>query len=260
MSEKIQLKVKDFGLFCEVIKSTAKIVDSAKITIGPSGLEIYGARGTIARCEVTSDSISYDKQICFSILDLNMLVKILGTIIQIHENDFSNFKFIVDQPFIRFESKKFKTKLTTCSDDVITKWISKKVEAELKPIFEFTTTADFIKRVNNHSYIFNDAAALRVYLDTKDDMEKNTVFATIGNNETNLNNEITLKFGLVNSGKIDSRSIILDLERLNLFNSYPTDQIKISLMNLNVLVSKVSVAGKNGSFFKLNVYSTILKS
>lgn len=260
MNEKIKLNIKDFNLFCEVIKSAAKIVDSVKITIGPNGLEIYGARNTIARCEILSNTVCYDKNISFCILDLKMFVRILGTVAQIHNDDYSNFNFIIDLPFIRFESKKFKTKFITCSEDVITKWISKKIETPLEPIFEFTTTSDFIKRINNHSYIFNDASSLRVYLETKDDMEKNSLFATIGNKEMNLNNEITLKVGLVNSGKLDSRSIILDLERLNLFNSYNTDQIKISLMNLNVLVSKIIVTGKNDSFFKINIYNTLLKS
>lgn len=120
---------------------------------------------------------------------------------------------------MRFQSKKFKTKLTTCNEDVIGKWLSKKVETEMKPVFEFTTTSDLIKRVNNHSYVFQDADKLRIYLETKDDMENNSLYATIGNKESELNNEIVLKFGLVTFGSLDGKSLTIDLERMNLFNS-----------------------------------------
>ena len=104
-----------------------------------------------------------------------------------------------------------------------------------------------------------------MYVETKDDMETNAVFATLGNKETVLNNEITTKLGLVTSGTLNPentkpRKIILDLERLNLFNAVQAPDIKISLMNLNVLVSKSKVLGKNGSWFDLTIYNTMLKS
>lgn len=109
--------------------------------------------------------------------------------------------------------------MSTCNEDVIGKWISKKVEATLTPVFEFTTTSDMIKRVNSHSYIFQDNDKLRVYLETKDDMENNTLFASIGNRESDLNNEMTLKFGLVTFGSLNDKELTLDLERVNLLNS-----------------------------------------
>lgn len=38
MSEKTQISINDFDLFCEVISSSTKIVESAKIAIGENGL------------------------------------------------------------------------------------------------------------------------------------------------------------------------------------------------------------------------------
>lgn len=263
MSEKNkkQFIVNDFGLFCEVVRSATKIVDAAKFTVKPSGVEIYGAHGKIARCELTSNAISSTEEISFSVLDLAMLLKVLTTVKEVHEDDFTDFKFILDGSFIKFESKKFKTKLNTCSEDVISKWVSKKVETQMKLVFEFKTTCDLIKRINSHQFIFTDPTALRVYLETKADMENNVVYATLGNNENNLNNEITLKAGLVTFGKIDAtRKIVVDIERLNLFNALPSNEITLSLMNMNVLVSKSVLSGKNGSYFNLNIYSTILKA
>ena len=184
---KKQIYIRDFNIFYDVLKSTLKIVDSAKFIINDTGLAIYGARGKIARCEITSDSIYSTEKIEFSILDLNMLVKLAATIKDIHQDDFNDFKFIVDLPFLRFESKKIKTKISTVNEDIISKWISKKVETHLTPIFEFKTTTELIKRINNHSYIFNDSNGLRIYLETKEDMENNVVYATIGNKENNLN-------------------------------------------------------------------------
>lgn len=130
----------------------------------------------------------------------------------------------------------------------------------MKPVFEFTTTSDLIKRVNSHSYIFDDAENLRVYLEVKDDMENNSIFASIGNRSNNLNNEMTLKFGIVTFGKLEDRSLILNLERLNLFNAIASNEIKLSLMDKNVLVSKTRMSGKNNSFFDMTIYNTLLKN
>jgi len=97
--------------------------------------------------------------------------------------------------------------------------LSKKVEAEMKPVFEFTSTSDLIKRINSHSYVYQDNDKLRIYLETKDDMENNTLFATVGNKESELNNEITLKFGLVTFRSLEGKTLTIDLERMNLFNA-----------------------------------------
>ena len=77
---------------------------------------------------------------------------------------------------------------------------------------------------------------MRIYLETKDDMENNAVFATVGNRETDLNNEVTLKFGLVSAGGLvkrnddglvtEERRLIIDLERLSLFNAAQSDSRK----------------------------------
>ena len=99
-------------------------------------------------------------------------------------------------------------------------------------------------------------------------MESNTVSATLGNKETQLNNEITMKFGLVTAGSLTyddggtkrDRAIILDLERLNLFNAVQTDDIRFRFMNVNCLVGDASVKGKDGSFFNFTLYSTVLKN
>ena len=252
---------RDFGLFVDVMKSTAKVVDSAKFLISPNGLSIFGARERMARCEITTNAVYSNENLEFSILDLGMFLKILGTIKEVHENDFTDLKFILDKPFIRFESKKFKTKLTTCNDDVISKWVSKKIETKMTPIFQFKTTPELMKRVNSHSFMFSDPHSLKIYRETKDDMEKNALFSTLGNKDTNLNNEITLKMGLVTFGALPTdRNLIIDLDRLNLFSALPGNEIEISLMNLNVLVGSSKLTGKNDSIFTMTLYNTLLKS
>lgn len=255
-----QITIVDFLLFIEVLRSAVKIVDSAKLVITESGLEIYGARAKMARCELTSNCILSNERIEFSLENLAMFNKILSTVKDVHENDFSELKFVYDAPFIRFESKKMKTKYASCNENTISKWISKKVETPLEPVFEFTTTSELIKRVNSHAFMFSDSSSVRVYIETKADMENNAVFASLGNHETELNNEITTKLGLVTSGSLNGRTIIIDLERLNLFNAVQTQEIKIALMNLNVLVSRSKMYGKNNSFFDLVIYNTLLKN
>lgn len=261
MNTKSDILISDFNLFYDVIKSTSKVVDSAKIHIGENGLEIYSARAKIARCEITSNAVYTNKPIDFAIADLNLLLKILGTIKDVHNGDFSDFKFTIDLPFIRFASKKFKTKIHTDELAKIEKWVSEPIKAQLKPVCEFTTTPEFIKRLNSHTFIFSNPETLRVYLDTKADMEKNVIFATLGNNETNLNNELTLKFGLINSGAIpENKTLVVDIERLNLFNITSASEIKIALMDKNVLVSKQHIVGKNDTYFNVNLYNSLLKA
>lgn len=258
---KHEITVKDFNLFCEVMKSTAKIVDSAKFILSDVGLEIYGAHGRIARCEITTNAISSKEPFSFAVESLSTFNKIISTVKEVHDGDYSGLKFTYDGSSIRFSSKKFKTKLTTQVEETISKWISKKVETVMEPLFEFTTTPDFIKRLNNHSFMFTNAKDVRVYLETNSEMENNAVFATLGNKNVEIGNEMTLKFGLVNAGAVpEGKSIIIDFERLNLFNTVPVNDIKIAYTNYNCLVSKTSVSGKDGAFFNLNMYCTLLKS
>ena len=97
-------------------------------------------------------------------------------------------------------------------------------------------------------------------METKDDMEANSVFATLGSKNIDLGKEITLKFGIVTDGKIpEGKALIIDLERMNLFNCIQSDDIKIGLMDKGCLLSQIKVQGKNGSFFNINIYCTLLK-
>lgn len=264
------ININDFDLFSEVIKTASKIVDSAKLTISQTGFDIFGARMKIARCEFSSNAVTADEKIEFSVEKLQLFLRVLQSVKEVHDGDYSGLKFSFDGSAVRFESKKFKTKFVSCNENVISQWISKKIEVEMTPVFEFTSSNDMIKRVNSHSFLFSDPKSVRVYLETKDDMENNAVFATIGNKDTELSNEMTLKFGLATFGSLvergddglvkNERKIILDLERLNLFNSVQTSDIKFSLMSLNCLVSKASVKGKNNTFFNSMVCSTMLKN
>jgi len=102
MSEKTQISINDFDLFCEVISSSTRIVESAKITINENGLQIYGARARTARCEILSNSVFSSKQVEFCVLDLRMFERVLKSIKDIHQGDMTDFKFIVDMPFLRF--------------------------------------------------------------------------------------------------------------------------------------------------------------
>lgn len=263
-----QIDIRDFDLLCEVVRSASKVVESAKIQIGPAGLEIYGARTKMARCELVSNSVTAQEPVEFSVENLQMLLKTLASVKEIHAGDYSGLKFSYDQPFIRLESKKFRTKLAACNENIISQWVSKKIETKMTPVFEFIGGGDAIKRVNQHSFMFSNPKDVRVYLETRDDMESNTVSATLGNKETSLNNEITLKFGLVTMGTLvkddggvkSERAITLDLERLNLFNAVPSDQIKFEFMDLNCLVGEVKTQGRDGSFFNFKLYCTVLKN
>lgn len=266
---KVQIEIKDFDLFHEAVKTVSRVVESAKFIVGEAGMEVYGARARTARCEAVTSAIAAPSRVEFSVESLQTFIKLLSTVKEVHGDDFSGLKFFVDMPFLRFESRKFKTKFSTCNEDIISRWVASKIDAKFTPVFEFTSSSDMIKRLNGQAFMFSAAKDMRIYLETKDDMENNAVFATVGNRETDLNNEVTLKFGLVSAGSLvergddglvkGERRLILDFERLNLFNAAQSDCIKFQLMDVNCLVSRTSVAGRNGAFFNFDLYCTVLK-
>lgn len=51
------IRVVDFNLFCDFVKTATKIVDSAKILLSPAGAAIYGARKPFARCELQTSAV-----------------------------------------------------------------------------------------------------------------------------------------------------------------------------------------------------------
>ena len=255
-----EILIDDFGLFVESLKAASKLVDAAKLMFSPNGLEIYGARDIAARCELTTNAVHSNDTFDFCIDSLSMLNRVLSTVKEVHDGDYSELEMRYSKPNLLFKSKKMKTKYSTCNESTISKWVSKKITAQMSPVFSFKTSSDLIKRINGHGFMFTDSKAINVYLETKNDMEQNAVFATLGNKNVELGREMTLKFGLVTDGKIpDGRSLIIDLERMNLFNCIISDDIAISLMDKNVLLSKTSIHGKNGTYFNVNVYCTLLK-
>lgn len=255
-----EIIVSDFNLFVETMKAAAKLVDAAKLLFSPNGLEIYGARDIAARCELATNAVRSDDTFDFCIDSIAMLNRILSTVKEVHDGDYSELEMSYSRPNLLFKSKKMKTKVSTCNESTISKWVSKKVMAQMAPVFSFKTSSDLIKRMNGHSFMFTDSKSINVYLETKDDMEANAVFATMGNKNVDLGREMTLKFGLVTEGKIpDGRSLIIDVERMNLFNCIQSDDINVSLMDKNVLLSKTSIHGKDGTYFNINVYCTLLK-
>lgn len=254
------IEISDFNLFFEAMKSAAKIVDAAKLLFSPNGLEIYGARDVAARCELTTNAVSSKDTFDFCIDNINMLNKVLATAKEIHSDDFSALEIKYNRPNLMFKSKKFKMKYSTCNESTITKWVSKKIETKMQTLFEFKTTSDLIKRMNGHAFLFDDSKSINVYLETDDTMEANTVFATLGNKNVDIGKEITLKLGLVTLGAMPpDKRLIVDLERMNLFNCIQSDDIKIGYMDKGCLLSQTHVQGKNGTYFNVNVYSTLLK-
>lgn len=255
-----EIIIDDFGLFVDALKTAVKLVDAAKLQFSPNGLEIYGARDIAARCELVTNAVHSNDTFDFCIDNINMLNRVLSTVKEVHGDDFSELDMTYSKPNLLFKSKKLKTKFSTCNESTISKWVSKKITTHMEPVFSFKTSSSLIKRINGHSFMFSDAKAINVYLETKDDMEANAVFATLGNKNIDIGREMTLQFGLVTDGKIpDGRNLIIDIERMNLFNCMQSDDITISLMDKNVLLSKTSLHGKNGTYFNASIYCTLLK-
>lgn len=253
-----KINIVDFPLFVDLIKSINKVSAAAKLTINQNGVNVY-TKNSFARVVLTSNAIISDQTIELCFIDINMLFKVCQTIKNIHQNDYIGAEFGFDGQFLHFKSKKFKTKLITTKEDIIVNSIDRPITAVLTPVFEFKTNSDKIKDVNSNSFIFNDPENARVYLNTNPDMENNVLYAQISNNSTDLSNSLTMSLGLVTFGALE-REITIDFDRLNMFNIIQSDEIKIQLMDKNVLVSEINKIGKKDTFFKVKIYNSIRKS
>lgn len=255
-----KIDILDFNMFFDIMKSAAKLLNSAKLMFSPTGLAIYGARDDVARCELTTNAISSSETFDFCIDSIASFNKLLSTIKDVHENDFSDLELSYSRPNVLAKSKKMKLKLPTSKESIIEKWISTKIETKMSKVFEFKTNVDLVKRINAHAFMFNDTNSVKIYLETKDDMEANSLFATIGNKSIDINKELTLKFGFVTYGSIpEGRSIVIDFERMNLFNCTSANEITISLMDKNVLMSEMVSSNKNGAYSNIKIYCSLMK-
>lgn len=253
---KEQIEIVDFDLFVTSLQALGKIINSAKFIINQTGLTIYSQAG-YARSEFFTTAIKTKNEIDFCFDDISMLNKIFTTVKNIHNSDYSELEFFYEKPAIKIESTKFKTKLQTIIEKDISGSISEKLKTVLTPVCEFTTNSQIIKSVNNHSFIYHDVQSLRFYLNTDSTMQNNVLYATIGNKTNNMNNLLTLKFADINFGNI-SRELIIDSNRLNLFNIVQSDNIKIELTDKNVLRYKLRLDGKDDAYTTCNIYVSLL--
>lgn len=252
------IKINDFILFYDIVKSLTRIAEGVKMTVNDCGLTVF-AKNDYSKCELTSNAVVSENEMCFCIGDIGMFLKILTTVKDIYDGDYSCVQLSYDRPFIKISSGKFRTKIATVDENRILNFIGTKVHTELTSQLDFTTSSGIIRTINSHSFIFNDSSSARIYLTTEDGMENNVIFATIGNEGNDLANSVTLELGLINSGSLGGRKIILDFNRLNILNIVPSDEIKVTLAKERpVLISKVSRNGKNNTFFNLGVYSFMM--
>jgi len=254
------LDIADFTLFCETLKAVNKISDAAKLTFNEAGMTVYSKKNQYARLEVVTNAVSSKTEVSVCIPDLGALIRLLGTAESVYEGEQPEVKLIVDLPFFKIESKRFKTKLTSCKEEIIAASVSQKVKTVLTPVFEFATSTAMIKSINAHSFVFQDVDSVRIYLAPDATMENNVLYATIGNEANSLNNSVTLKAGLIEFGSIPIERIILNFDRLNLLNIVPADSIKVALTDKNVLLVKPELKSKvDGIYCDMSLYCSILR-
>jgi len=252
---KEKININDFNLFYDIVKSLKKMSNGIKFTVNDCGVTVY-AKNDYSKCELTSNSITSSNELSFCIGDLDVFLKLLTTLKDIYrDGGLEDVNMFYDKPFIRIESKKFKTKISTVEEGKIANSISTKVKSILTSQIDFTTSSSIIKSVCSHSYICNGSSMQRVYLSTDKEMENNVMIARIGNDENELENELSLELGLITNGEMDDRKVILDFSRLEMLNMINSDEIKVTLAKERpVLITKTSKNGENGTFFNIDIY------
>lgn len=240
------------------MKAIGKLTNAAKFSLSEVGLTVY-TKNAFSRGEFTTNSVYTDNSVDFCLADIATFLKVLTTINKVHDGDFSDLEFKIKLPFITFKSKKIQTKITTVDEAVVSNSISSKITTPMTSVLDFTTRSETIKEVKAHSFIMPDIDMARIYLEPKETMENNVIYATIGNNINDLNNSITLKFGLVNAGSA-ARKIVLNFDRLEIFNIIESDKINISLMDKNALVYNAHIQGESDmeSYLDFRICCSIL--
>lgn len=239
------------------------MAEGVKFMLDENGLVVY-AKNDYSKCNLMSNAVSSKNPVEFCISELGTLVRVLTTVKDMYKDNYESVRLLYDNGALKIESGKFKSKIATCLEDRIAKYVSTKLKTQLTPKLEFTTSSNLIKTINSHSFIFQDAATARIYVTTEADMQNNTIFATIGNEGNELANSATLELGLINRGTLDNgdgtqQKIILDFNRLNILNMVPSDEIKVMVPNERpVLVSNVTRNGKNGAFFNMSICSFMM--
>jgi len=255
----IEIKINDFDLFDQSIKAINKAVPACKFIINQDGLSIY-SQNTFARTELNTNAITAESEISLCVRDIGMLLKINRLIKKEHNSNYKGLKMFLDGPFLKFESKKLKSKVSTIREEIIINNVSTKVQSVLTPVFEFKTNSEQIKTINNHQFIFPDIESGRIYLKLEDKMEKNTVYAELNNKNNDFSNSMTIKLGDVIVGALD-RELIIDFERLSLFNIVESEEITVKLMDRNVLVSEINILDKSKEFYVfMKIYNSLRKS
>ena len=254
-----KIKINDFDLFDKSIKAISKVVPACKFTINQDGLTIY-SQNTFARSELTTNAITTNSEVSVGVRDLNMLLRINKLVIKEHNKKYDGLQMFIDGSFLNFRSTKVKAKVSTIKEDIIRNNISSKITTPLQSVFEFATNSETIKQINSHQFIFPDVESGRIYIKIDDEMEKNTVYAELNNKVNNFSNSITLKFGDIIVGELD-RELIIDFERLVLFNIIDSDEIVIKLMDKNVLISEIHIDDEDkDTYMFMKIYNSMRKS
>lgn len=257
----MKITVYDLKLLAEMIKAMKKVTPSAKFTASENGLAAY-VKNSFSRLVFNTNAAKSDSELSFCIADLGVLSNVLETAKQIVGTE-SSLSIEFDGQFLKFKAPKFRTKLITVVEDVIGNCVDKPISAALTPEFEMTTSSEIIKTINSNSFIFSDPSSARVYISMDpeiDKEDKNTVYAEVTNKSSDFNNSIKTKFGLVNFGELKDE-IIIDFQRLNVFNLANSKEIKIQKLGngINALTSSIVVFDGQEMFYKISVLNSTLK-
>lgn len=261
--EKLDITINNFESFEQIVIALNKVVEGMKVSVNETGMTIY-TRNTYARFSTTSNCITSKEDVDMNFNELITLIKNLK-LVRTQCKDMTKLKCFYQEPFLHFKSKDIKTKIGTVKERVIQNFVTTEVTTELKPIFEFNTTSETLKMIGSNKFIFADIESARIYLITNDkELHNNTVYAELNNRLNPLSSSLTLKLGDITLNEMGGREsdVIIDFDRLRAFNLFnDTTDVKIQLMDKNILVSETSInSGDEGQFTKLTVYNSLRKS
>ena len=258
-----KITISDFRLLSEMIKAMKKTTPAAKFTASENGLTAY-VKNSFSRIVFSTNAAKADSEASFCLADLGMLSNALESAKLAAGKSEASMEMEFDGQFLKLKAPKFRMKLITVVEDIISNSVDKPIQAVLTPEFELTTSSDIIKSVSSNSYIFSDPSSARVYVSMDPEMDKedkNAVYAEVTNKSSDFNNSVKTKFGLADFGEL-KEEVIIDFQRLAVFNLANSKEIKIQKLGngINALSSTVEVFSNPETFYKISVLCSTLKA
>jgi len=239
----MKLLIKDMRSFNIFLASISKLINSAEFTVSKESTKVCASNEIIRGYFETNSMIMDDgEETCakFCIGEVNRLHKVMTMVARDVPGEFTcevNF----DGTFVAYEGKNASFRLKTVKRELIEKYITQPIKAELKEGYSFVTSSKDIRSVIQASNIISGDEN-KVYFSKRGE----SIFAEVDNKSVSFNDSIAIPISEHVVGNIPKVSAM----RMDDFASFALLECnEISVMNVNENFFKVDSRVADDNYF-----------